>query len=267
MVYVNLEGYENLQESYDGLARNESVRLTCAAKTNSIVKNFLSEEHDLKLNQRHKRSRYSSSTTRKSTSRKHIGHDVESQSFSTPSSVVVPSSASNQQKSPSPQSRSRDVISLDTGSRKKKDDIPSTVSSSPKPDSQLESRGTADNPKSVPEVEEMVPSTSMAKPYSQPDETIEPQQATPSGAKQASESRTTQTETQKDLLQPSRPTGGGLNIQAKGPNSSLLVQRIPAKGPNPQFYKGHNPALVKGPNPALLIKNRCCKFILPQAVL
>lgn len=41
-----------------------------------------------------------------------------------------------------------------------------------------------------------------------------------------------------------------------GPNRSFLVQRIPAKGPNPEFHKGHNPALVKGPNPALLIKNR-----------
>ncbi|VDO05020.1 unnamed protein product [Rodentolepis nana] len=215
--------------------------------------------HDSRLNQSHKRSRYSSSATRKSTSQKHPGHNVRSQSSSTPPSVVVPSSGRHQRQSFSPESRSRDVVSLDAGLGKKKSDIPFTVSSSPKLDLQLESRVTADNLKSVPEVEEMVPSTSTVKPFSHPDEAFEPIQATPSNTQLAIESETAQTEIQepKDLLRPNRPTvRSGLYIQAIGPNRSLLVQRIPAKGPNPQLRKGHNPALVKGPNPALLIKNR-----------
>ncbi|KAM3188350.1 hypothetical protein ACTXT7_000471 [Hymenolepis weldensis] len=174
-------------------------------------------------------------------------------------SAVVSSSARNQRQSLSPKARPRDTISVDASLKKKKSDFPSPFSSSPQTDSRSERRAIANHFKSVPETEEMELSTSTAKSDSRPHKIIESIKSAPSDTKQAvgSKIKKKETQKQKDSSKPSRPTAhSSLYIQAMGPNYSFLVQRIPAKGPNPEFHKGHNPALVKGPNPALLIKNR-----------
>ncbi|VDL17580.1 unnamed protein product, partial [Hymenolepis diminuta] len=166
--------------------------------------------------------------------------------------AVVSSSVRSQRQSLSPKARPRDVISVDAGLKKKKSDSSSTFSSSPQADSRSERRAIADHFKSVPETEEMEPSTSTAKSDSKPHKTIESIKSTPSDTKQAVGSEEIQK--QKDSSKLSRPNAHSSLYM--GPSRSFLVQRIPAKGPNPEFHKGHNPALVKGPNPALLIKNR-----------
>ncbi|KAL5970166.1 hypothetical protein TSMEX_002073 [Taenia solium] len=229
--------------------RNASIKLSCASKTNSIVKKFLMELYELKHHQLQRRNK-SSSTTRKSSVRKNRERSVGSKSCSPPPfSIAAPTHTSFQPL----HHISHCGAPANLGSIKDGAALGELVVGEKVPKHEV-----VEQLISVPETGELCLTPLHTEPASTQG-SVKGTRSPKSSYFEAGGNSGPICEVleHRQLGKPKKAVIlSGLLIQARGPDQSLLCRRIPARGPDPSLRRGPNPSLVHGPNPALLRKNQ-----------
>ncbi|KAL5112175.1 hypothetical protein TcWFU_005534 [Taenia crassiceps] len=232
----------NFPSSTDSPERNASVELSCAPKTDSIVKKFLSEGYEVKQYQLQRRTK--SSTSRRSRVRKARGRNVDSESSSPPPFSVAPPTHTCQPL----HYASHCGMSANLESMKDCTVLREVVAGQ-----EISKHGVGEHLIALPETGELrlaLLHIGSASPQDTVKRTQSPKSSYPGAGGNS--------DPIFEALEPF-PSGrskkaailSGLLIQTRGPNQSLLCRRTSAKGPDPSLHRGPNSLLVHGPNPAL----------------